>query len=160
MAWVPPSTAKDRLVSTMDTLCTFRMVSFEQRPLRVRKLIRLNVLHVIPSVSERSGGPAQAIFPMCRALVAPGLEITIATTNDGLTDLSNHSIRSSVDDGTLTYFFPVELGNRFKYSRPLRSWLNENVCGFNVVHIHAVFNHSSVAAARACRKHNVPYVIR
>src|SRR6185369_7004804 len=31
---------------------------------------------------------------------------------------------------------------------------------FDVVHIHAVFNHSSIAAARACRKHLVPYVVR
>jgi glycosyltransferase involved in cell wall biosynthesis len=42
----------------------------------------------------------------------------------------------------------------------MKTWLDENVRSFDVVHIHAVFNHSSIAAARACRKHLVPYVVR
>ena len=43
---------------------------------------------------------------------------------------------------------------------PLASWLNSNINNFDLAHIHAVFNHSSVAAAEACRKSGVPYIIR
>ena len=57
-------------------------------------------------------------------------------------------------------FFPVQLGASFKYSRPLASWLGKNVKEFDLVHVHAVFNHASVAAARACRRSGVPYVVR
>lgn len=39
-------------------------------------------------------------------------------------------------------------------------WLSEHVRSFDVVHIHAVFNHACVAAANACRKFHVPYIIR
>ena len=42
----------------------------------------------------------------------------------------------------------------------MASWLNANIKNFGLAHIHAVFNHSSVAAARACRDAGVPYVIR
>ena len=57
-------------------------------------------------------------------------------------------------------FFPPQFGASFKYSRPLASWLSSNIKNFDLAHIHAVFNHSSVAAAQACQKAGVPYVIR
>ena len=119
----------------------------------------MKVLHVIPSVSERSGGPAQAIFPMCRSLMARGLEVTLATTTHGLSDLNGHLTSPQIYQGTPTYFFPVR-DDGFKYSRPFKIWLDENVQSFDLVHIHAVFNHSSIAASTSCRKHLVPYVVR
>ncbi len=39
----------------------------------------MRVLHVIPSVAERSGGPATAIVPMCRALQQQGVEVLLVT---------------------------------------------------------------------------------
>ncbi|HEY0728120.1 MAG TPA: glycosyltransferase, partial [Pyrinomonadaceae bacterium] len=118
----------------------------------------MRVLHVIPSVSERSGGPAAAIVPMCRALQSQGIEVFLITTSHGLTQ-----IRTDGDEkykGVPARFFPVQAGASFKYSRPLTSWLKTNVSEFDVVHIHAVFNHASVAAARECRRAGVPYVVR
>jgi len=115
----------------------------------------MKVLHVIPSVEERSGGPATAIVPMCRALMRESIEVLLITTNAGL----NEEIVSEYK-GVPAKLFPAGLGESFKYSRPLAAWLSANVRQFDVVHVHAVFNHSSVAAARACRRARVPYVIR
>ena len=118
----------------------------------------MRVLHVIPSVAQRSGGPATAIVPMCRALQEQGSEVVLLTTNDGRTEMATQQL---VDcNGLNTIFFPVQFGGSFKYSRPLSAWLKNNVQGFDVAHIHAVFNHASVAAANACRSANVPYVVR
>ena len=117
----------------------------------------MRVLHVIPSVSEHSGGPATAIFPMCRALRAEGIEIVLASTSHGLTQIST-DVREY--KGVPARFFPVQAGASFKYSRPLTTWLKSSVREFDLVHIHAVFNHASVAAARECRKAGVPYVVR
>ena len=111
----------------------------------------MKVLHVIPSVAERSGGPATAIVPMCRALVQQGVEVQLIST--GIQEATEYK-------GVPAHLFPVELGESFKYSRPLASWLNTNIRHFDLAHVHAVFNHSSVAAARACRRTGVPYVIR
>ena len=107
----------------------------------------MRVLHVIPSVSERSGGPGLAIVPMCRALQAQGIEVVLVTTEGS----------QNVDVPAI--FFESQLGE-FKYSRPLATWLDSNANHFDAAHIHAVFNHACVTAARACRKANVPYVIR
>lgn len=118
----------------------------------------MRVLHVIPSLAERSGGPAAALVPMCRALQAEGVDVLLATTSHGLTQTSTENLREY--KGVPSRFFPVQLGASFKYSRPLTNWLRSSVKDFDVVHIHAVFNHSSVAAASACRKAGVPYVVR
>jgi len=115
----------------------------------------MRVLHIIPSVAERSGGPATAIVPMCRALMQQGIEVLLIATNAGL-----HKQEVSEYKGVPAMLFPAEFGESFKYSRPLASWLGANVRQFDLAHVHAVFNHSSVAAARACRRAGVPYVIR
>ena len=115
----------------------------------------MRVLHVIPSVSERSGGPATAIVPMCRALMQQGIEVTLLSTTDGLSE--THAAEYK---GVPSIFFPPQFGGSFKYSRPLASWLGSNIKNFDLTHIHAVFNHSSVAASHACRRAGVPYVIR
>jgi len=118
----------------------------------------MRVLHVIPSVSTRSGGPAEAIVPMCRALQETGIEVVLATTDFGLeVEVSETPVNYR---GVSTIFFPAQWGDSFKFSRPMSAWLNENVQRFDIVHIHAVFNHACVSAANACRKRGVPYVIR
>ncbi|HEY4423690.1 MAG TPA: glycosyltransferase [Pyrinomonadaceae bacterium] len=116
----------------------------------------MKILHVIPSVSERSGGPATAIVPMCRALMRQGVEVQLVSTTEGLAEKPDVAEYKGVP----AMFFPSQLGASFKYSRPLATWLSANVKNFDLAHIHAVFNHSSVAASQACRKAGVPYVIR
>ncbi|MCA1576073.1 MAG: glycosyltransferase [Acidobacteria bacterium] len=118
----------------------------------------MRVLHVIPSVSERSGGPATAIVPMCRALSEQGIDVVFATTDHGF---SRKQLDSEGEyKGVAARFFPVQFGESFKYSRPFAAWLAAHVREFDLVHIHAVFNHASVAAAAACRDAGVPYVVR
>ena len=138
----------------------------------------MKVLHVIPSISARSGGPGQAIVPMCAALIAQGVRVMLATTDDGVSS-SEFRVSSSLSEvgkqdltrnskletrnyykGIPTVFFPVQLGASFKYSRPFALWLEQHVSDYDLVHIHAVFNHSCIAAARACRRKLVPYIVR
>ena len=120
----------------------------------------LKVLHVIPAVGPRYGGPSKAVFEMCRALKERGLEVLIATT-----DLDGRR-RLPVQTGTEFEYHSVPaiffrgLGERFNYSPSLARWLYANVEKFQVVHVHAVFSHPCIAAARACRKHKIPYIVR
>jgi glycosyltransferase involved in cell wall biosynthesis len=116
----------------------------------------MRILHVIPSVAERSGGPATAIVPMCRALMRQGIEVQLLSTTDGLPEHHNRVEFKGIP----AIFFLPQLGASFKYSRPLASWLSANITNFDLAHIHAVFNHSSVAAAQACRQTGVPYIVR
>src|SRR6185437_6283649 len=115
----------------------------------------MRILHVIPSVAKRSGGPAIAIVPMCRALMQQGIEVLLLSTTEGLSEPNVSEYK-----GVPAILFPPQLGASFKYSRPLASWLSSNIRNFDLAHIHAVFNHSSVAASQACRRARVPYIIR
>ena len=62
--------------------------------------------------------------------------------------------------GVPVIFFTRQCSEAYKYSYPLAHWLGENVRRFNVVHIHAVFSHACLAAARVCRRHGIPYIVR
>jgi glycosyltransferase involved in cell wall biosynthesis len=124
----------------------------------------MRVLHVIPSISHEAGGPSQAIFPMCRALREKGVDLLLATIDD-VSSGANGSTKPPHGQigeyrGQSIIFFPNQVGASFKYSRPFAQWLNNHVAEYDLVHIHAVFNHACIAAARACRRHDVPYIVR
>jgi glycosyltransferase involved in cell wall biosynthesis len=122
---------------------------------------RLKILHVIPAVAARYGGPSQAIFQMCRALGTSGVEVLVATTDsDGPGRLPVETSRISSYQDVDTIFFPVRFTEKFSYSPKLARWLDETTPSFDLVHIHAIFSHPSLAAAIACQKLGVPYVVR
>jgi glycosyltransferase involved in cell wall biosynthesis len=120
----------------------------------------MRVLHVIPSLAPRDGGPGRVAIGMCRALQARGIETLVATT---VSDADEVAIPSSGVTTSLHGLQVVGFGrsdDAFKYSRALSRWLRANVRHFDAVHVHAVFSHASLAAGRACRLGEVPYVVR
>lgn len=121
----------------------------------------MRVLHVIPAIAPGYGGPSQAVIQMCQALRCEDVEVLIATTDaDGEARLAVENGKPVVYESVPTIFFPRQWNEAFKYSHPLARWLDKNVEDFDVVHIHAVFSHSSLAAARACKNKKVPYIVR
>lgn len=121
----------------------------------------MKVLHVIPAVAPRYGGPSRAVLDMCRGLLAEGVDVLLVTTDaDGPGRLQVTPGATVAYEGTPTRFFPRQVSESFKFSMPLSRWLHRHASGFDAVHIHAVYSHSSLAAARACRRHGVPYVLR
>jgi glycosyltransferase involved in cell wall biosynthesis len=117
----------------------------------------MKVLHVIPSVALSFGGPAQVVYTTCRALRRIDIEVLIAT------DVG----RELVYRGVPTIFFERELVKKIgyshlfaKYSHSLAKWLEANVQSYDLVHIHDVFQHSTIAASRASTNRNIPYIIR
>lgn len=121
----------------------------------------LNILHVIPAVAERYGGPSIAILSMCRALVQQGVEPLVATTDaDGPGHLPVALGYPVIYQNAPIIFFPRQWSEGLKYSHALAHWLRTNVQRFDLVHIASIFSHSSLAAARACRRHRVPYIVR
>jgi glycosyltransferase involved in cell wall biosynthesis len=119
----------------------------------------MRILHVIPGISEQEGGPSQAVVAMCEALIANGIDVLLATTDAHL-DINCQPGTEKIFKNVPTVFFPATLANSFKFSWALQRWLMNNVSHFDLVHIHAVFNHSSMAAARACRARKIPYIVR
>ena len=121
----------------------------------------MNVLHVLPVVAPRHGGPSAAIFPMCRALRSCGVDATIATTDlDGEGRLDVDVERVQPYDGVPTIFFSATRRAGLTQTAPLAAWIDRHVGRFDVVHVHEVFAHSSVAAARAAACHATPYIVQ
>jgi glycosyltransferase involved in cell wall biosynthesis len=121
----------------------------------------VKVLHVIPAVAPRYGGPSAAIAPMCRNLVAEGVEPTIVATDaDGEARLDVPIGEPTRWNGVPAVFFRRDWNESYKYSRGLARWVAEHVVDYAVVHVHAVLSHAPLAAARACRRAGVPYVVR
>lgn len=121
----------------------------------------MNVLHVIPSVAPRYGGPSHAIIQICANLQDHGVTTVIATTNaDGDSVLPVQLGHIQNYQNIPTIFFQRDVSEAFKYSWHLADWLMANVANYDLVHIHAVFSHASISAARACRRHGVPYMVR
>lgn len=135
------------------------MVRNNERP--ARQPGNVKVLHVIPSVSASQGGPSFAMPLIERALASAGVEVTVATTDDdGPGKHLNVDLEKPIPSGGATRFYFRKQTEFYKYSLPLKRWLNQNARQFDMVHVHALFSHASVSAARAARKQNVPYIIR
>ena len=121
----------------------------------------MRVLHVIPAVAARYGGPSTAVVAMCRALSAAGVEPLVAATDaDGVGRLAVPLGETTTWQGVPAIFFRKTFSESYKYSRAFAVWIDDHVRHFHVVHIHALLSHTCLAAASACRSHGVPYVIR
>jgi glycosyltransferase involved in cell wall biosynthesis len=121
----------------------------------------MNILHVIPAVAPRYGGPSQAVIEMCLALQGAGLTVELCTTDaDGDERLAVELDKPTLYRGVQTHFFRRDRSEAFKFSRSLARWLDENVAQYDIVHIHAVFSHATYAAAQACLRRRVPYIVR
>jgi glycosyltransferase involved in cell wall biosynthesis len=121
----------------------------------------MRILHVIPSLSVKEGGPSLALPVMALALSKQGIEVTVATTDDdGRGKRKAVALGHCIDDQRIHYIYFRKNTDFYKISFQLCRWLVKHVAEFHVVHIHALFSCSSIAAALIARREGVPYVIR
>jgi glycosyltransferase involved in cell wall biosynthesis len=98
---------------------------------------------------------------MSRALLDAGTRVVLATTDaDGPSRLPAPTGTLHRFEGVPTVFFARHGGEAFKYASGLAAWLRQQVRQFDIVHVHAVFSHASLAAGREARRAGVPYIVR
>ena len=121
----------------------------------------IKVLQVIPSVCVADGGPSIAIRAIERALGAAGVACETATTDDDGPGrrLARALGRPVPEEGAIRWYFRKNT-ERYKASWSFVAWVFREVRRFDVVHVHALFSFTSVAAAWAARRAGVPYVVR
>lgn len=120
----------------------------------------MRVLHVIPSLGPARGGPSVAARLMARASVRAGHAVDVTATNDNERALLDVPLETPfVEDGARYIYFARDT-YPYTISRRFGHWLNQHVADYDVVHIHALFSFSSVAAAWAARRAGVPYIVR
>ena len=121
----------------------------------------MRVLHVIPSLAPCHGGPSVVLPIMERALTAQGVEVETITTDDdgpGQRNVNGEGDGRNANGVIRRYF--CKQTEFYKVSLPLARWMKREVGRYDVVHIHALFSYTSIAAARAAKRAGVPYIIR
>src|SRR5258708_3450403 len=120
----------------------------------------MRILHVIPAVAPRYGGPSTAIWPMTTALrQLGGFDVEIATTD---ADGPQGSLAETdlPQDVGIVHLFHRDRGESQKYSRGLTDWLGAHARDYDVIQVHSTWNHPIFAARTAARRAGVPYIIR
>lgn len=121
----------------------------------------MRILHVIPAVADRYGGPSAALRGMTAALAERGMDVTVVTTDaDGAGRLPVPLETRVVQGGVGYLYFARWGGGEYKFSWPMTRWLWRNVAGFDAVHVHALFSYPTLPACRSAHRAGVPYVLR
>lgn len=120
----------------------------------------MRVLHVIPSLSPKRGGPSFAVRSMAEAVAGQGEQVEVAATDD---DGAGHlavPLAQPMVENSVTYRYFHRQTDFYTFSWPLTRWLARNVGDYDVVHIHALFSYSTLPAAWLARRNGVPYIVR
>lgn len=121
----------------------------------------MKVLHVIPSMSPKDGGPSFVMPLIARGLQRAGVAVDVATTvGDEEAALLDGDPGRPVTRDNVNYFYFRRQAEFYKVSRPLTRWLARHIGDYNLVHIHALFSYATSAAANLAIKNRVPYIIR
>ena len=119
----------------------------------------MRVLQVIPSVSTVHGGPSQVLALVEQGLLAQGVSVTTATTDDD-GPARRLKIDAPLQDHGVRRIYFRKWFDFYKVAPAMLPWLWRNVRSFDVVHIHSLFSFSSVAAGLMASGRGVPYIIR
>jgi glycosyltransferase involved in cell wall biosynthesis len=127
----------------------------------------MKILHVIPSISKKRGGPSNAVLKMTRSLRQQGVDASILTTTD------NDSYRDAdyplsewfmIDDIPVIMFSTINSKSKFirEYliAPQLACWLIKNISHFDALHIHSIFSYTSTLSMIIARITNTPYLVR
>ena len=130
--------------------------------MRLKDGASLRLLHVIPTYlpATRYGGPIRTVHALCRALAAQGHATDVFTTNVDGPGASDVPLRTPVDlDGIKVSYFPSRLLRRLYWSPPMGRALFGRMADYDLVHVHSIYLWPTWTAARAARRHGVPYIL-
>lgn len=126
----------------------------------------MRILCVIPAYwpAFQLGGPIFSVHNLNKALVKKGIDVSVYTTNAGLTQAIPFNQEIDVDGVKVTYFtftrFFEYLGTTgWQFSLPMTAALKRNLRLFDVIYIVAIWNYPIAIAAHYCRRYKKPYII-
>ncbi|MGQ0663938.1 MAG: glycosyltransferase [Pseudomonadota bacterium] len=121
----------------------------------------IRILHVIASLALKTGGPAVAARGMAGALARLGHEVAIHTTDREMGAVEAASLAAEMREaGVELKVYRQHFPAVFATSLPLARGLGEAIPRVDLVHLHSLYLFHDWAAARACRRHGVPYLLR
>jgi glycosyltransferase involved in cell wall biosynthesis len=126
----------------------------------------MKLLCVIPGYwpAFRFGGPIYSVHGLNKALVKKGIDLTVYTTNVGLNGKVPVNQEVNIDGVKINYFafskfFEFLGATGWQFSWPTTKALRKNLKTFDLIHLHAIWNYPTAAAAYYCRQYKKPYII-
>jgi len=115
----------------------------------------MKILHVIPSLSVSSGGPAQIVTQLCQELKNQGIEAVIAAAKMEKMQGESNTVPVYYFTRQFNSFLPLQ----FAFSYGLKNWLKQHIREFDLLHIHYLFTYPSTIACHYANKYKIPYLI-
>jgi glycosyltransferase involved in cell wall biosynthesis len=124
----------------------------------------MKVLHVIPGIADRTGGPAASVLESSRVLSERGLSCTVMTTDLGEAASATRHTRIT----TQAAFIPRDVDvrayraqapRRVAFSVPLARALRVAIHECDVVHIHSLFLFPQYAAYKTASRAGAPFIV-
>lgn len=126
----------------------------------------MKIVHVIPSLSLHTGGPAVAISALCNKLGELGARVELVTTDLGAP--AQASVATKLDPSTDLpeiqtqvglHMAPVRFARRWAYAPGMVDMLDLATQDADVIHIHSLNLHPQFVASRMAREKRIPYVV-
>jgi glycosyltransferase involved in cell wall biosynthesis len=117
----------------------------------------MKITHVIPYMHPAAGGPPVVVDRLSRELAARGHELNVLTT-----DLFGRQNLAWATDESRPYgmeVFSATVGNSFGFSTRFWKEIGRAIRGSDAVHIHTLWTFPGLAAARACLRARIPYLV-
>lgn len=112
----------------------------------------MRILHVLPSVDPRTGGPVEGVRQMGAVLRAQGHEVEVLTLDaPGQAHLAQFPL-------PVHALGPSTLGN-YRYCKALVPWLRAHAAQYNAVIVDGLWQYHGFGVWRALRRAKVPYFV-
>lgn len=117
----------------------------------------MRVLHVIPALALRHGGPTFAVVDMVQALRNAGIATEILCTEEH----SGRRADTPWPEGYPPWVHVLRRGplSGYAYSPELVRWLEAHLSDYDLIHVHALFRYSAWVTGLLARRLNIPYVV-
>jgi glycosyltransferase involved in cell wall biosynthesis len=122
------------------------------------------VLQVIPSIADRTGGPAAAVLESSRVLSERGLTCTVLTTDLGEAASAARHTRITPQANIIApeidlRMYRAQQPRRLAFSAPLARAVRSAVREYDVIHIHSLFLFPQYAAYKAASRAGIPFIV-
>lgn len=111
----------------------------------------MNVLHILGSLDQRSGGPLRAVLDLSAMCAPLGLHSEILGL--GPVRIPDNPIAPE-----LIHSLPVQAFGSYGYAPTLRQWCRANLARFDVVMLHGLWMYPNWAVSRECINAGIPYI--
>ena len=113
----------------------------------------MKVMHVIPDLSPKSGGPSRSVPALCQHLARCGVDVCLVAGRNEDADGPDEPEAPGVN------VLEFQHDRHLTVERGLKRLLTQQAGQADLVHIHSIWNATSSTAAAAARQMGVPYLI-